>query len=67
MCPNETKTGENGLRVGWDGVYDFLETHFCDFPVISLYHMPPRQSPKTVRPVSKKFPELLGGGDAPRV
>ena len=56
-----------------DRVYDFLvtdhENHqiLRDLPVISLYHMPPRQPPRIVRPVSKKLPELLGGGDAPQV
>ena len=67
ICQNETKTAKNGLRDGWDDVDDFLETHLCDFPVISLYHMAFRHPPKIVRSMSRKFPELLGGGDAPRV
>jgi len=67
MCQNDEKTGENGLRGGWDGSSDFRSAQLCDLPVISLYHMPPREPPKTVRSVSTKFPELLGWGDAPRV
>ena len=61
------RTGENGLRRGWDAHLVLVTCPLRAWHGTNAYHMGFGCPPKSVRSVSKKFPELLGGRGASRV